>query len=421
MPQRDTVLRRRPCSRTVFNLSVNDRALHLAVHLAPRKRRILALGDKLRGINRPLFGKIDDGQIGGRADGDRAALQTEDMRGVCAHLCGKLRKAERAAPDELRIREREGRFQSADPERRKRVFHVLIVEVMRGVVGDDAVERAVLQSFDDGEPVLLLADGRVDFGVRIEGGNHLVGEREIVRAGLRRDLYAARLCLADELHAAVCGDVADMHGQRQALGKADLAGDDNVFRGADTPFQPRQRGVIPLVDDAAIHERAVLAVAQAFQPEVGGILHGERHDLGGGNAPAVLRDRDRARRLHRADGGEVVPLLPLGDRADGMHLAEVHLFRAIFDIGHDNLVIGDGLGVGHTADLRESALDGGAAAAQNILFLLEPRLAQMHVHIDQPGEYGQPRAVDALALDMGRNLGNFALFNADVRFLYAAL
>ena len=45
----------------------------------------------------------------------------------------------------------------------------------------------------------------------------------------------------------------------------------------------------------------------------------------------------------------------------------------------------------------------------------------MHVHIDQPGEYGQPRAVDALALDMGRDFGNFALFNADIRFLYAAI
>ena len=199
---------------------------------------------------------------------------------------------------------------------------------MGRVVGDDAVERAVFEPFDDGKAVSFLADGRVDFGVGIEGGDDFVGQCKVVRAGLRRDLHAARLGLADELHAAVSRDVADMHGDIKALRKADLAGDDDVFRRADAALEPRERREVPLVDDAAVDERLVLAMAEADKPEVGGVLHGVCHEPRAHDGLAVLAERHRARRLHAADGSQLLALLPLGDGADRPHFAQIYVLRA---------------------------------------------------------------------------------------------
>ena len=58
-------------------------------------------------------------------------------------------------------------------------------------------------------------------------------------------------------------------------------------------------------------------------------------------------------------GGEVLPLLPLRDCADGVDLTQIHLSCAVFDIGNNDLIVDHGLGVGHTAHLREPALDRG--------------------------------------------------------------
>ena len=199
---------------------------------------------------------------------------------------------------------------------------------MGRVVGDDAVERAVFEALDNGEAVFFFADGRVDLGVRIEGGDDFVGQCKVVRAGLRRHLHAARLGLADELHAAVSRDVADVHGDIEALRKADLAGDDDVLRRADAALEPRERRIVPLVDDAAVDERLVLAVAEADEPEVGGVLHGVCHEPRAHDGLAVLAERHRARRLHAADGSKLLALLPLGDGADRPHFAQIHVLRA---------------------------------------------------------------------------------------------
>ena len=58
------------------------------------------------------------------------------------------------------------------------------------------------------------------------------------------------------------------------------------------------------------------------------------------------------------------------------------------------LVVQGRFGVGHAADRREPAGDGGRGAAGDGLFLLVARLAEMHVNVDQPRRDEAPRGVD---------------------------
>ena len=104
------------------------------------------------------------------------------------------------------------------------------------MIGHDTVERAVLQSLFDRRDILCLADGRVDLCVRVVAENHIVRERKVMRAGLRRNGYPARLRLAQELNAALRGNVADVHVLAQRFRQNNFAGDHHLFRRARNPL-----------------------------------------------------------------------------------------------------------------------------------------------------------------------------------------
>ena len=66
------------------------------------------------------------------------------------------------------------------------------------------------------------------------------------------------------------------------------------------------------------------------------------------------------------------------------------MHAALAGLGGDGLHILDGdgvvdhrVGVGHGAHRREAAMGCGAGAAGDVFLLLEARLAQMHVHVNQ--------------------------------------
>ena len=57
-----------------------------------------------------------------------------------------------------------------------------------------------------------------------------------------------------------------------------------------------------------------------------------------------------------------------------------------------------GFGVGHLEDGRDAAHDGGARAGFEIFLVVEPRLAEMHLRVDDAGQDVQAPAID----DAGR-------------------
>lgn len=161
---------------------------------------------------------------------------------------------------------------------------------------------------------------------------------------------------------------------------------------------------------------------EAQQAEIGGVFDAEAHHARIRHGPAVVADGDRARLFHLAHFGQLLSLFADGDGADGMHLAHPRLFPAGDDIADDRRVVADGRGIGHAADLREPAAHRRRAAAGDVFFILEPRLAQVNVHVDQAGEHMQPRGVDRFRLrvfDLGGDADDLAPFRQNIADLAA--
>ena len=320
------------------------------------------------------------------------------------------------------IREGKGSFDAADAEGGKVVLHVLFVGMMRGVIGDDTVERAVLQPLLYRLYVLRLAHGRVHFRVCVIGKDDVVRQRKIMRAGLRRDGYAARLRVAQQPDAALRGHMADMHALAQRFRKYDLAGDHHFFRGARNTFQPGKGAVISFVHAAAVRKRFILAVREADKPEIGRIFHTEAHHARGGNGFSVVAQSHGARFLHLSDLGERFALLPFRDGADRPHLAQPDFFCPRDNIADHGGIVTYGLRVGHAAHLREPAAHGRGRAAGDVFLILKPRFAQMNVHIDQAGKDVQALRVYDLCrfiFDISCNSDDFIAIDENVADLFA--
>ena len=134
------------------------------------------------------------------------------------------------------------------------------------MVGGDGVDGAVLQPLDDGLHILLRAQGRVDPGHGPLLQDLVLGEGEVLGAGLAGDVDPLLLELPDDVHAARGGDVADVDRAAGLLGQHgvphhhQLLGDGGAAGEAQGPGDPA------LVDGVVAHHVGVLAVGEDGEP-----------------------------------------------------------------------------------------------------------------------------------------------------------
>ena len=96
--------------------------------------------------------------------------------------------------------------------------------------------------------------------------------------------------------------------------------------------------------------------------------------------------------LQLGDVGELLALLAARHGADRIHARQVRLGRLLQDVLGDAGVVVHRAGVRHAGDGREAAGDGRGRARRDRLLVLLPRLAQVHVHVDEPGTDDEARA-----------------------------
>jgi hypothetical protein len=119
------------------------------------------------------------------------------------------------------------------------------------VVGRDAVDRAVGQPLAQRLDVGLGAQRRVDLEDRVVAAGQVVGEHQVVRGDLGRDVPALALGPADELDAAGGADVADVQPAADVRGEQAVAGDDRLL-GDGRPAGHAEQAAV----DALVHLRA---------------------------------------------------------------------------------------------------------------------------------------------------------------------
>ncbi len=196
---------------------------------------------------------------------------------------------------------------------------------------------------------------------------------------------------ADQLDRAAGGHVAEMDVPAGELRQQDVAGHHDLLRRGRDPLEAEPGGDQSLVHRAAGGERRLLAVVGDRDAEGAGVLQRGAHQVAGGDRLAVVAHRHRAGADQLAELGELLSLLSQRHRADRIDPRLRRALRLAHDEADRGLVVGDGVGVRHGAHRGEAAGRRRHRAGGHGLQILLPRLAQVHVQIDQPRRDHLPR------------------------------
>ncbi len=113
------------------------------------------------------------------------------------------------------------------------------------------------------------------------------------------------------------------------------------------------------------------------------VLERAPHEQRRRNRAPVVGDRDAAGRGKVGDFSELFALRSRRDGANRIHARQAGFARALDDEFGDRGVIVDRIGVRHARDGGEPAGHGRRRAGRDRLLVLLPRLAQVHVDVDE--------------------------------------
>ena len=241
------------------------------------------------------------------------------------------------------------------------------------------------------------AQRRLHLVVAVIGRHVFVGQREVVRRGFAGDREAMPARVVHHGHRVARRDVGHVVARSGQLGQHQVAGHHHVFRsGGDAAQSPAHRAGA-FVHVAARAQVQVLAVLDDRQSVGAGELHGAAHDAGVHHRQPVIGNGHRSSGFHGADGGQFFAGASLGDGADGEHVHRRQPPCALHDVTGDGGTVVHRLGVGHGADGCEPAGRRRARAALDGFGVLEARLAQVDMHVDEAGGHYQAGGIEDFA------------------------
>ena len=183
--------------------------------------------------------------------------------------------------------------------------------VLNGTDVPFVIQNKTLVMVDDVLYTGRTARAAMDARVRVVALHPCVRRADVVRCGLGGHAHASRLRLADELHAALGGDVAQVNVLAVRLGDEDVARDHDLLRRARRAAQAQQRGHVALVHHAAVDQIWILAVRDDRHVEVIRIDQRQPHQVGVDHRLAVVGDGDDARLLIVPISASSPPFRPL--------------------------------------------------------------------------------------------------------------
>ena len=149
--------------------------------------------------------------------------------------------------------------------------------------------------------------------VRVEAADLLVGEAEVVRAGLGADLHPGGLGGADDLDRLGGGEVLDVDAGVLVGGEGGVAGDHRRLRDRGDAGEAERRRDRALVHDAVAGELGVLLVQGDRAAAEALVLERAAHHPGAADRQAVVGEADRAGFAQFDHLGQLLALHAAGD------------------------------------------------------------------------------------------------------------
>ena len=196
-----------------------------------------------------------------------------------------------------------------------------------------------------------------------------------------------------------------MEARAGKLREQDIAGHHHVLGAGGNAAQAQPHGLVALVHVAAGAEVQVFAMIDDGQVEGAGEFHSAAHHARVHHRAAIVGDGHHTRGFHGADGRQLFARAVFGDGADGEDVSHGKLAGAFDDVAGDGGIVVHRQRVGHAADGGEAAGGRGARAGLDGFGVLEARLAQVHVHVDEAGSYDQAGGIEDLRAARGFEIG----------------
>ena len=270
---------------------------------------------------------------------------------------------------------------------------------------DGAVQDALNESFSVG--------GGAEGGIHLEAAVLLqisVIQHQVVGAGLAGHVKPLGLGVADQLHALLGGDVADVVGAPDLADELQVSADLGVLAlGADASVAVGF-GVLTVVDVAAAKEVVDLAVGDDHFAQGLGLHHGRAHHIVTLHAPPVVGEGDALAR-HALHVGQLLPRLAYGDGGVGVDVDDGVLFDDGGLFSQMLYRIGDGVQVGHGTHSGVAACRRRARARGDGLLIRKARLTKMHMHIAKTGQNNNIPAVELSEIHSSATAKNRAVKN----------
>ncbi len=187
-----------------------------------------------------------------------------------------------------------------------------------------------------------------------------------------------------------------MQARAHVLREEHVARDDRLLGDRGPARQAELRRHDALVHLGALGEARLLRVLGDDAVERLDVLEGAAHEDRVVDALPVVREHPHAGRGvgHRAELGELLAREPDGDGAHGVHVDPARVAPETPHLLDDARGVRDRGRVRHRVHGREAARRRGAGAGRDRLGVLAPRLAQVGVQVDQPGQGDEARRVD---------------------------
>ncbi len=379
-------------------MALEERRHYLPRQFPAGKRRVTAHGCHLRRVHGPARSRVHEYDVGRLPGLERAALVLDPADGG-RHRgghAGKILPAHQAGFDHGVLDHGERGFQPGHAHGCLRPLAFLVFARVRGVVGADDVDRAVGQGGPEGLDIGVRAQRRVDLVDGVVAAGELIREPEVVRGDLGRDVDAAGLGPADNLHGPGRGDVADVQAGPDVLGQQHVPGDDALFGDGRPAGQAEDGGDLALVHLGAGSEPGFLRVLGHDAVERLDVFERAAHQHRIVDADAVVGEHPHVG-AGVGHGAELGELLPREADGDCSHRADVHPAGGPAkgeDLLHDAGGVRHRGAVGHGVHGRVAAQGGGAGAGFDGFGVFAARFAQVGVDVHHARERDEARGVD---------------------------